>query len=145
MKAKAKKKVVKKAARKPKDPCGARLKNKEEHNHDWWQWQDEVSELQEPATKLRQAWSDFDECYGAELMSYLGERDHSDERDMYHRLTTALCNLRTVTENVEMLSNRMRQRYVADKMGYTTPKTNKWVEVSTGRDKTTLLSQYKGI
>ena len=142
---KAKKKVVKKAVRKPKDPCGARLKNKDEHNHDWWQWQDEVSELQEPATKLRQAWRDFEDCYGAELMSYLGERNDPDERDMYHSLTTALCNLRTVTENVEMLSNRMRQRYVADKMGYTTPKTNKWVEVSTGRDKTTLLSQYKGI
>jgi hypothetical protein len=145
MKAKAKKKVVKKAARKPKDPCGARLKNEDEHHHDYWQWQDEVSELQEPAVKLRDVMETFKADHRADMMAYFGNRDDTDEMDMYEDIVTAFNNLANATRKVEEAYKQMRQRYVANQRSYEDPKTKEWVQVSTGVGNTSLLSQYKDI
>jgi len=145
MKAKAKKKVVKKAVRKPKDPCGARLKNKDEHSHDYWQWHDEVSELEGPATELCDVMETFKAEHRADLMAYFGSRDDADEMDMYENIITAFNNLANATRKVEKASKQMRQRYVANQRSYRDPKTKEWVQVSTGIDNTSLLSQYKGV
>jgi hypothetical protein len=149
----AKKKAVKKkakvtrkkAVRKPKDPCNPRLKNEKERQHDWWKWVDEVGELEAPAVKLRQVMGDFEESFRAEVMIIIGERDEPHELDMYHRITTAFDNLMAATQKVEEASKQMRQRYVANQRSYQDPKTKEWVQVSTGIDNTSLLSQYKDV
>ena len=141
MKAKAKKKAVRKTV----DPCGARKKTQDEYNHDYWEWQYKALELDTPASALRSVMGDFEESYRAEFMTYLGDRNDTDEINMYQRLTTALDNLCAIADQVEEASKQMKQRHVSEKWGYMNPKTKKWVEVSTGRDDTTNLVRYKDI
>ena len=142
--AKAKKaKVKRKVTRKPKDPCGARRKKEAEHQQDVWNWIDELQELERPAIKFREVIEKFKDGYRAELMTYLGRRDDPEEADMYEDIITAFNNLARAIDLVEEASNRTRQSYVADRLGYFHPKTNKFIEVSSGRHNTTPLSLYK--
>lgn len=141
--AKAKKaKVKRKVTRKPKDPCGARLKKESERHHDWHNWSDECCELKAPAVQLREVVNLFKGQYRDDLMSYLGMQGADDETDMYEDFIAAVKTLDKATKRVEDAEKQMKQRFVAEQRSYQDPKTKEWRPVSTGPTNTTLLSQY---